>query len=139
MRAGCEQRARLRQSLTRWQFTRKLAVWRRMCEFAHMQQHESMLQQHWEEREQQLSNNYEGRLAEMQDMIELETAEKERLERKAEMSIKVAQVERTARERAEDERVASIEREREECSAIEQRFARAHSEMVNSCTRRERV
>ena len=129
MHAGCTQRARLRQSLGRWQFTQKLGAWRRLCEHAELQRRESTAQARREEREHQMLSEHDGRLADLQEMLELETAEKERLERKAEMSIKVAQVERTARERAEEDRAASITRETAECNAIEQRFARAHGQM----------
>eukprot|EP01051_Picozoa_sp_SAG22_P002981 SAG22_NODE_139_length_18025_cov_4.352058_2_plen_1226_part_00 len=129
MRAGCEQHARLRQSLARWQFTQKLGAWRRLREHAEQQRHEAMVQTRWDDREQQLTDDFQGRLGELEEVMELETAEKERLERKAEMSIKVAQVERTARERAEQDKAASLERGQAECNTIEQRFARAHSEM----------
>eukprot|EP01052_Picozoa_sp_SAG31_P000821 SAG31_NODE_25_length_33055_cov_11.407919_8_plen_1435_part_00 len=126
---GLEQRARLRQALGRWEFTRKLWAWRRICESVAHQKREILAQNRWEDDMQEMRNAYEAQLAEFRDMIQLETVEKERLQRKAEMSIKVAQVERTARERAEDEKNAAIERENVECSAIEAHFAKAHCDM----------
>ena len=117
-REGFQLRSRLRQSLGRWRFNRKLSTWRRLRDYTALRQ-----------REAALVGNFQHKADDLQDLIEAETSEKQRLERKAEMSIKVAQVERAARERAEEERDTVLKRAEAECHAVEVKCARANDDM----------